>query len=158
MMSLCPNYLAKEFLLPISTFHKWEAINGNKFTRHDHERARRSDGTNGWGATWSEPTTKPERDCGAFASDILSAELAGLLGALQGGQHEQYLENPQMLGQPQTVNDGNAILGHLFGSKDVSRAVAGRAAEQTGIGSDVLKKLLPLACPSKRKPRQCNPL
>ena len=70
--------------------------------------------------------------------------LAGLLGALQGGQHEQYLENPQMLGQPQTVNDGNAILGHLFGSKDVSRAVAGRAAEQTGIGSDVLKKLLPL--------------
>lgn len=70
--------------------------------------------------------------------------LAGLLGALQGGQHEQYLDNPQMLGQPQTVNDGNAILGHLFGSKDVSRAVAGRAAEQTGIGSDVLKKLLPL--------------
>ena len=70
--------------------------------------------------------------------------LAGLLDALQNGQHEQYLDNPQMLGQPQTVNDGNAILGHLFGSKDVSRAVAGRASEKTGIGSDVLKKLLPL--------------
>ncbi len=70
--------------------------------------------------------------------------LAGLLQALQGGQHEQYLENPQMLGQPQTVNDGNAILGHLFGSKDVSRAVAGHAAQKTGIGTDVLKKLLPL--------------
>lgn len=70
--------------------------------------------------------------------------LAGLLGALQGGQHEQYLENPQMLRQPQTVNDGNAILGHLLGSKDVSRAVAGHAAQQTGIGADVLKKLLPL--------------
>lgn len=70
--------------------------------------------------------------------------LAGLLGALQGGQHEQYLENPQMLGQPQTVNDGNAILGHLFGSKDVSRAVAGHAAQKTGLGADVLKKLLPL--------------
>lgn len=70
--------------------------------------------------------------------------LAGLLGALQGGQHEQYLENPQMLGQQQTVTDGNAILGHLFGSKDVSRAVAGHAAQKTGIGADVLKKLLPL--------------
>ena len=70
--------------------------------------------------------------------------LAGLLQALQGGQHEQYLENPQMLGQPETVNDGNAILGHLFGSKDVSRAVAGHAAQKTGIGADVLKKLLPL--------------
>jgi len=70
--------------------------------------------------------------------------LAGLLGALQGGQHEQYLENPQMLGQQQTVTDGNAILGHLFGSKDVSRAVAGHAAQKTGIGADVLKKMLPL--------------
>jgi len=70
--------------------------------------------------------------------------LAGLLGALQNGNHEQYLENPQMLGQPETVNDGNAILGHLFGSKDVSRAVAGHAAQKTGIGADVLKKLLPL--------------
>lgn len=70
--------------------------------------------------------------------------LAGLLGALQGGNHDQYLEKPEMLGQPESINDGNAILGHLFGSKDVSRAVAGRAAEQTGIGSDILKKLLPL--------------
>jgi hypothetical protein len=70
--------------------------------------------------------------------------LAGLLGALQGGQHEQYLENPQAMARPETVTDGNAILGHLFGSKDVSRAVAGRASEQTGIGADVLKKLLPL--------------
>ena len=49
-----------------------------------------------------------------------------------------------MLGQPESINDGNAILGHLFGSKDVSRAVAGHAAQKTGIGADVLKKLLPL--------------
>ena len=43
-----------------------------------------------------------------------------------------------------TLLDGNAILGHLFGSKDVSRAVASHASQKTGIGSDVLKKLLPL--------------
>ena len=70
--------------------------------------------------------------------------LAGLLGALQGGNHDQYLEKPEMLGQASSITEGNAILGHLFGSKDVSRAVAGRASEQTGIGADVLKKLLPL--------------
>ncbi len=70
--------------------------------------------------------------------------LAGLLGALQNGQHEQYLDNPAQLGQPAAVNEGNAILGHLFGSKDVSRAVAGRAAEQSGVGADVLKKMLPM--------------
>ena len=70
--------------------------------------------------------------------------LAGLLGALQGGNHDQYLEKPETLGQASSITEGNAILGHLFGSKDVSRAVAGRASEQTGIGADVLKKLLPL--------------
>ena len=69
--------------------------------------------------------------------------LAGLLGALQNGQHDQYLDNPQMLSQ-NAQTDGNAILGHLFGSKDVSRAVAGRAAEQTGLDIGVLKQMLPM--------------
>lgn len=70
--------------------------------------------------------------------------LQGLLGALQGGQHQQYLDNADMYAKPETVQDGNAILGHLFGSKDVSRAVAGHAAKQSGIGADVLKKMLPM--------------
>ena len=70
--------------------------------------------------------------------------LAQLLGALQNGKHSQYLDDPQTMARPETIADGNAILGHLFGSKEVSRAVAGRAAEQTGIGADVLKKMLPM--------------
>ena len=70
--------------------------------------------------------------------------LAGLLGALQNGNHSQYLENPSQLNQPQATTEGNAILGHLFGSKDVSRGVASHAAEKTGIGADVLKKMLPM--------------
>ncbi len=69
---------------------------------------------------------------------------AQLLGALENGNHSQYLEQPETMGRQETIADGNAILGHLFGSKEVSRAVAGRAAEQTGIGSDVLKKMLPM--------------
>ena len=69
--------------------------------------------------------------------------MAGLLGALQNGGHERYLNDAQAL-QNNAQTDGNAILGHLFGSKDVSRAVAGRAAEQTGIDSGVLKKMLPM--------------
>ena len=70
--------------------------------------------------------------------------LQSLLGALQGGQHEQYLDQPDIYAQPQTRNAGNAILGKLFGSKEVSRAVAGQAAKQTGIGADILKKMLPM--------------
>ena len=69
--------------------------------------------------------------------------LAGLLGALEKGNHDRYLDEPTTLAR-QAPTDGNAILGHLFGSKDVSRAVAGRASEKTGIGADVLKKMLPM--------------
>ena len=67
-----------------------------------------------------------------------------LAGALKGGNHAQYLDNPEMLRQEATTEDGNSMLGHIFGSKDVSRAVAGHAAEQTGIGADVLKGMLPV--------------
>jgi len=67
-----------------------------------------------------------------------------LAGALTRGHHADYLDHPESLAQPATTQDGNAILAHIFGSKDVSRAVAGRAAEQTGIGADILKKMLPV--------------
>lgn len=70
--------------------------------------------------------------------------LGGLLQALQNGNHSQYLDDPQAMAKAETVTDGNAILGHLFGSKDVSRAVAGHAAQKTGLPVDMLKKMLPL--------------
>ena len=70
--------------------------------------------------------------------------LGALLGALQGGQHEQYLDQADVYARPEARDQGNAILGHLFGSKDVSRAVASHAAKKSGIGADVLKKMLPM--------------
>lgn len=70
--------------------------------------------------------------------------LNGLLGALSGGTHQKYVDDPSSLASSATVQDGNGILGHIFGSKDVSRAVAGQAAQQTGIGGDVLKQMLPV--------------
>ena len=70
--------------------------------------------------------------------------LESLLGALTSGGHERYLEDPSTLGQAATVQDGNGILGHILGSKEVSRGVAQQAAEKTGIGVDILKKMLPV--------------
>jgi hypothetical protein len=74
-----------------------------------------------------------------------SGGLAGLMTALASGQHQKYVNDPSTLASPETVNDGNAILGHIFGSKDVSREVANHAAAQTGVGADVLKRMLPMA-------------
>lgn len=70
--------------------------------------------------------------------------LQALLGALDGGAHDQYLEQPERLRRPETVSDGNSILSHLLGSKDVSRRVADRASNQTGLPVDMLKKMLPV--------------
>jgi hypothetical protein len=70
--------------------------------------------------------------------------LDSLAAALAGGGHQQYLDNPATLGEPATAADGNGILGHLLGSKDVSRQVAQRASAQTGIDSAILKQMLPV--------------
>lgn len=70
--------------------------------------------------------------------------LDGLVGALTGGNHQEYLDNPELLGEQSTVEDGNSILGHILGSKEVSRQVAGQAAAETGLSSDLLKQMLPV--------------
>lgn len=70
--------------------------------------------------------------------------LEGLLGALASGNHNQYLDKPELLGESTTIKDGNAILGHVLGSKDVSRNVAGHAAKETGLDFGLLKKMLPV--------------
>lgn len=71
--------------------------------------------------------------------------LESLLGALASGGHARYVDEPAGLQGHDVVSNGNAILGHILGSKDASRKVASGAAAQTGLGEDVLKKLLPLA-------------
>ncbi len=70
--------------------------------------------------------------------------LGSLASALGTGKHEAYLENPAALTQQATTEDGNAILAHVLGSKDVSRQVAGQASAQTGIDPAILKQMLPL--------------
>jgi hypothetical protein len=70
--------------------------------------------------------------------------LDSLVSALGGGQHQRYVNDTSALSGPGTVADGNNILGHIFGNKEVSRQVANRAAAQTGIGEGTLKSMLPV--------------
>jgi hypothetical protein len=70
--------------------------------------------------------------------------LDDLIGALSRGKHSRYIEQPAALGGSTAIDEGNGILGHIFGSKDVSRQVAARAAESSGVDSSVLKKMLPM--------------
>jgi len=72
--------------------------------------------------------------------------VVALVQALKNGNHTQYLDNAEALQFGNVASDGNAILGHIFGSKDVSREVAMRAASSAagGIGSSIMKQLLPV--------------
>lgn len=66
--------------------------------------------------------------------------LIGMLGQLGGGG---LLDN--VLGsQPTDIDAGNSVLGQIFGSKDVSRAVATDASAKTGIDPSILKSMLPI--------------
>lgn len=70
--------------------------------------------------------------------------VGSFLQAMASGQHAKYFEDASRAFSSQGVDEGNGILGHLFGSKELSRAVAGQAAQATGIGQDVLKQMLPV--------------
>lgn len=65
------------------------------------------------------------------------------LSALSSGRHAEFYRNPQMAFSPQGTTEGNGILGHLFGSPEVSRAVAAQAAQATGIAQETFRQMLP---------------
>lgn len=66
--------------------------------------------------------------------------LGGLLGQLGGGS----LLSQVLAPEPTDVSRGNDVLGQIFGSKEVSRAVADSASSQSGVDQGVLKKMLPM--------------
>lgn len=69
--------------------------------------------------------------------------VGAFLSALSNGQHANYFDDAATAASPQGMAAGNDILGQLFGSKDLSRAVAAQAAQATGIGQQVLQQMLP---------------
>ena len=70
--------------------------------------------------------------------------IADLLGALQAGHHDRYVDEDLGTAFDDMRSDGNGILGHIFGGKDVSRAVASQAADNIGVSSGIMKQLLPI--------------
>jgi len=67
-----------------------------------------------------------------------------LFRALNEGDHAKYLENPSQLNQDATITDGNKILGHIFGNKDVSKKVASHVEQQSGVASSIITTALPM--------------
>jgi hypothetical protein len=70
--------------------------------------------------------------------------LGAFMTAMASGQHAKYFEDAGRAFSPQGVDEGNGILGHLFGSKDLSRAVASQAAQASGVSQQILQQMLPV--------------
>lgn len=70
-------------------------------------------------------------------------DFSALFGAMASGNYAKYFEDMSKAFTPQGIDDGNQVLEKLFGSKEVSRAIAAQAAQFTGIGQDILKQMMP---------------
>lgn len=70
---------------------------------------------------------------------------SSILDQISNAQQQRYMDDDNArLYDDDAIAGGNDILGQIFGSKEVSREVAGQAAQQTGLDSSILKKLLPM--------------
>lgn len=70
-------------------------------------------------------------------------DFTALMGDMFSGSYSKYFEDMTKAFSPQGIADGNALLEKLFGSKDVSRAIAAQAEQLTGIGQEIFKQMMP---------------
>lgn len=66
-----------------------------------------------------------------------------LMSQMAGGRNAGYFDDAARAFAPEGRREGDDILGQLFGSPEVSRAVAAQAAQATGIAQETLKAMLP---------------
>lgn len=86
----------------------------------------------------------PELTRGIERNTLSRAGLADLVTALGQGHHEQILDTPAAWTDPRVVTDGQAILDHLTGSKRNTEMLAARTMQASGLGSGIIKLLLPI--------------
>ena len=72
------------------------------------------------------------------------AALMQVLAAMASNPAAQAYANPQAAFTPQAERQGADLLSGLFGSPEATRAVAERAAAFTGLGADLMARLLPV--------------
>jgi len=96
-----------------------------------------------------------QKDAASGAEALLPAVMGGFkkragsdgesgLGSLLGKLGGAGLADDVLSNQPTHVDMGNNVLGAIFGTKDVSRAVAADASKKSGLSADTLKKMLPM--------------
>ncbi|WP_136659653.1 DUF937 domain-containing protein [Nitratireductor sp. XY-223] len=71
-------------------------------------------------------------------------DFGSLMQSMASGNYADYFNNLAAAFTPQGIADGNAMLGKIFGSKQISDAIAQQAALATGIAQDIYNRMLPV--------------
>lgn len=71
-------------------------------------------------------------------------DFGSLMQAMAGGNYAEYFNNLAAAFTPQGIADGNTMLKQIFGSKQISEAIAQQAALATGIAQDIFNRMLPV--------------
>lgn len=86
----------------------------------------------------------PMGGLGGLAGAVLGGSGGGSSSGGLGGMLGGALLDSVLGSSPTQTDQGNSILGNIFGSKDVSRSVAGEVSAITGLDEGLLKKMLPI--------------
>jgi len=70
--------------------------------------------------------------------------LASILKSIQGTSYEDVFDNADAIRRDDISARGNDVLGQIFGSKEISREVARKTEQSSGVAAGVVKKMLPV--------------
>ena len=81
---------------------------------------------------------------GIEANTMTRGGVADLMDALSSGHHQNVLDNPNLIGHPDTIADGNAVIGHLLGPTGLPQNKLQSLAGQAGVPAPLLGQIAPM--------------
>ena len=81
---------------------------------------------------------------GGLEHSTLTAEgIAQLMETMAQGHHQNVIDNPALVGHPDTLADGNAIIGQLTGGAGLSSSTLQAVANQAGVPAPLMNGIAP---------------
>jgi len=81
---------------------------------------------------------------GIESNTMTRGGIVDLMEALSSGHHQNVINDPSLIGHPDTIADGNAVIGHLLGPSGLSQSTVQSLAGQAGVPAPLLGQIAPV--------------
>ena len=81
---------------------------------------------------------------GIESNTMTRGGIADLMQAMSSGHHQNVIDNPALIGHPDTIADGNGIIGHLLGPSGLPQSTLQAAAGQAGVPASLMSGMAPM--------------